>query len=369
MFCGLCHCQDLSLQAKMLDSKNILRDIYRCRVCAALTPEYDILTPLDTKSQIDFHEKLWNDAQLGILQQELFDLIGLVNFLRPHLGVPSLSRRILEIGAGRGGLLRALRDVGYSAYGCEPATKLVAIAREHYGLSADILMNIEAESMLARTDHDYDYDVVILWHTLEHFSNPLDIMHQVSHVTSPDGVIIIQVPLMRQSYIYPEHYYFCSHESLSYIAAQIRFNLIDVMYDHENLYVTAVFSRNAASVAPGFLDYESIPDPMSQILLLNERTKKVYSDIIYDLTISKEAWEKLAKERLNITTPLEQLINSGLETKDAILPQKQMLPIAELEAQISHPRKRSKKSKASSSKGRSSRGNLKVGKGNPPFNL
>lgn len=295
----------------MPDKGNVVRNIYGCRICAALTPDYDIAVPLDIKSQIKFHEKWWCAVDPDALQQELSDLIGVVGVLKPHLGAPGPDRRVLEIGAGRGGLLKALRDVGYAAHGCEPATNLVAIAREHYGLSADILANIDADAMLASVDHVYD--IAILWHIIEHLSNPLDIMRRVSQIIAPDGAMIIQVPLLRQIYTYREHYYFCSHDTLSYIASQIGFGLAEVIYDEEHLFVTAVFRRDVGPDTPAFLDCDPVPDPLSQILLLNERSKLAYGNMIRDCTIGMAAWENLAKERLTALTAMEKLIDSGVE--------------------------------------------------------
>jgi 2-polyprenyl-3-methyl-5-hydroxy-6-metoxy-1,4-benzoquinol methylase len=317
----------------MPDECGTIRMIYGCHRCAAMTPDYRVVDPLGTASQIAFHERYWQETDGDALQIELADLMGVVASLRPHLGAPASGKRVFEIGAGRGGLLRALRDAGYDAHGCEPASALVAIAREHYDLGADVLTNIDVDGVLQATEGVIGYSAVFLWHVLEHLSYPMNILDRITTIVEQDGVIIIQVPLLRSNYIYPEHYYFCSHDTFSFIAKKIGFSLEDVSYDEENLFATAVFRKNDKSTSADFLGYGIVPDALSQIVILNERSKAAYRNlvgeiaeanrqldgaltayrgIVDDRDASLAAWEKLAEDRLIAMTAMEQLINDGL---------------------------------------------------------
>lgn len=325
----------------MPDDRGIVRNIYGCSRCAAMTPDYGIAHPLDTGSQIEFHQQYWKDVDGDALQRELTDLAGVVTSLSQHLGAPVAGNRVLEIGAGRGGLLRALRDAGYDARGCEPAPDLVAIAREHYSLGPDVLKNITIEQMLEHQPRPNEYSAVFLWHVVEHLTSPIALLRGVADILLPDGIIIIQVPLLKSSYIYPEHYYFCSHETFAFIANEIDLGLIDVIYDDNNLFATAVFRKGSASTPIKFFECNITPDALSQIIMLNERSRSAYCSVLDDQKAGLIAWEKLANDRLDAMTSMEQLINTGLEaaaTQAAMIDQRDIdiavlrQKVAELEA-------------------------------------
>jgi SAM-dependent methyltransferase len=327
----------------MPDDRGIVRDVYGCSRCSSLTPDYGVADPLDTLDQITFHERYWQEVDPEGLQTDLANLAGTVASLRRHLGAPATGKRVLEIGAGRGGLLRALRDAGYNAHGCEPAVALVEIARRHYGLGEDSLANIDVDQML-QTSRNGHYSAIFLWHVIEHLTNPMDVLKKASNLLEKNGVIIIQVPLLHSAYLYPEHYFLSSHESFSFIAREIGCALADVIYDEENLFVTAVFRKRSGQSKPlGFLSYATTPDALSQIIILNERSKSAYQklteelveanrqrdtelaayrDVVNDRDGSLDAWEKLAADRQVALTAMEQLIENG---QVAIAEQAQMI--------------------------------------------
>lgn len=317
----------------MADNHKIVRQIYGCIRCAAMTPDYCTTDTLSTASQITFHERCWQTVDGTDLQDDRAALAGLVASLRPHLGDPTPGSAVFEIGAGRGALLRALRDAGYAAYGCEPAPALVAIAREHYSLGEDVLRNIDVEQMLQSADDNCSYRAAVLWHVVEHLHSPLDILTRVSKLIEPNGVIIIQVPFLKSDYIFPQHYYFCSHASFTYIAEKIGFSLAKVIYDEDNIYATAVFLNSEGPVLIDFLDYDTVPDALSQVIILNERSTAGHRTLINELTdtnrrlnselvlagdaindrdIGLAAWRALAEDRLIAMDAMERLINDGL---------------------------------------------------------
>lgn len=317
MICALCGNDNTHIQARMPDDRGIIREIYGCSRCAAMTPDYGIVHPLDTDSQIEFHQQYWKEIDGDTLQRELTDLAGVVASLGQHLGAPAAGNRVLEIGAGRGGLLRALRDAGYDAHGCEPAPGLVAIAREHYGLGPDVLTNVTVEQMLEHLPRPNNFSAVFLWHVLEHLASPISLLGGVAEIIRPGGIVIIQVPLLKSSYIYPEHYYFCSHETFAFIADEIDFGLVDVIYDDNNLFATAVFRKGSVSAPIKFFDCDVAPDTLSQIIMLNERSRSAYCSVLDDQKAGLIAWEKLANERLDAMASMEKLINTGLEAAAA----------------------------------------------------
>lgn len=95
--------------------------------------------------------------------------------------------RVLDYGCGTGAFLASMRDAGWEAVGLEPD----AVARENalrlHGLR---LSAPEALSSLP----DAHFDVVTLWHVLEHVHDLHETLSHLARVLSPQGCLFIAVP-------------------------------------------------------------------------------------------------------------------------------------------------------------------------------
>lgn len=96
--------------------------------------------------------------------------------------------RVLDIGCGRGHLLRAFQLRGWEVTGTEMSESAAAYARQHLKLPVRI-GNI-AEMDLAAGG----FDVVIMWHVLEHFERVGDALREVHRLLRPGGVFFVAVP-------------------------------------------------------------------------------------------------------------------------------------------------------------------------------
>lgn len=100
---------------------------------------------------------------------------------------PPGGGRILDIGCGRGDFLRACRRKGWSVVGVEQD-------------AAPILqMDPPADFEVIRTDRlaelpDASFDVVTLWHVLEHLAEPRATLAQVVRLLRPGGLLVVEVP-------------------------------------------------------------------------------------------------------------------------------------------------------------------------------
>ncbi len=101
--------------------------------------------------------------------------------IRPH-------SRVLEIGCGRGVLLEALSHLGHECHGTERSN--LAATRAQRIVEIKIYTDPFEQYELPE---NY-FDVVILWHVLEHLENPVLTLTHVSNLLRPRGVLIIEVP-------------------------------------------------------------------------------------------------------------------------------------------------------------------------------
>ncbi|UUT21630.1 MULTISPECIES: bifunctional 2-polyprenyl-6-hydroxyphenol methylase/3-demethylubiquinol 3-O-methyltransferase UbiG [Pseudomonas] len=251
--CNLCGSEGLEYLESFLGADNVAIKVATCGCCQSLIPEYAVDSSSEINStlqQVKFHEDWWDESNKEELDEVLSNVKNLVSDLQKYLGPNDPDNLVLELGAGRGSLLRALLDKGYSAYGCEPAPKLVALARQYYGLTEKNLFEVPGGHFL---DHIVPslpghVQAFVLWHVLEHLENPMQLLRKLYEMLSDGGCLILQLPIFCQQYIYPEHYFFPSHATFDYIAKDIGFQVEIVDYDLNNFFVTICFRKTELSI-------------------------------------------------------------------------------------------------------------------------
>lgn len=96
--------------------------------------------------------------------------------------------RVLDVGCGRGLLLRAFQRRGWEVQGTELSEAAAAYAREVLGLKVSIG---ELAGLGFPADH---FDVVTLWHVLEHLPDPRLLLAEARRILKPGGVLFLGVP-------------------------------------------------------------------------------------------------------------------------------------------------------------------------------
>jgi SAM-dependent methyltransferase len=148
-----------------------------------------------------------------------------------RLGVPR-DARILDVGCGRGHLLRKLAAVGFSRL---------------TGVDAFIPDDIRYPDRVSVVKAPLEaihgtYDVVMLHHSLEHMADPHAAMAAVRRLLGSNGVAIVRVPLAdshawrtyRADWVQldaPRHLFVPTRRSMCIIAERARLAIADVVYD------------------------------------------------------------------------------------------------------------------------------------------
>jgi SAM-dependent methyltransferase len=226
-----------------------------CTRCCAILPDYRTATALPgTDRQVEFHEAVWPTFSNDEATRLRDDLGNLVAFYRDALGPPG-EGLILDIGAGRGGLIAALRAAGYDARGCEPSPGLVARAREAYDFTAEQLIQAPAEAFLgdvAAAKKPVAH--LFLWHVIEHVAAPLSLLRQAASLLQPGHCLFLQAPCIRQDYLYPEHLLFVTEPCIQALAYNAGCEVASIGYDHALSFVSFVLKRTAEPVPTGWTD-------------------------------------------------------------------------------------------------------------------
>ncbi len=95
------------------------------------------------------------------------------------------GKEVLDIGAGTGDFLVACKNHGWNITGVEPNEKAKEIASLKIGKK--LVSNIEGLI-------DQQYDIITMWHVLEHVPNLAMYVDQLKQLLKPNGILVVAVP-------------------------------------------------------------------------------------------------------------------------------------------------------------------------------
>jgi len=142
--------------------------------------------------------------------------------------------KLLDVGCGNGAFLFFMKDLGWDVYGVEPNENSVRYAHDELGLR-----NVKKGMLLDQAYKEQQFDVVTLWHALEHMPNPREVLQEIHRILRPDGLLLIAVPNI-QSYAAkrfkdlwyaldaPRHLIHFSPDTLSYFLKTTDFRLKEI---------------------------------------------------------------------------------------------------------------------------------------------
>ena len=223
-------------------------DLLVCENCHVITTHQTSPNDLGPKGQASFHELIFgtdstvfstylNDAKL---------LRRVITNDYPVYFGSKASELIFEVGAGRGSLLKALHDEGYSAIGCEYSAKLVEAGRAAYEFPDSTLFQLNAWDLSSYLQmKSIRPTMLVFWHVIEHIENSLTLLESLIKVCADKVTLIFQTPLPVPEYVYPEHLFFPSTETYHHIAERLGLSVKLLYVIPYTRFVTCVLSNKA----------------------------------------------------------------------------------------------------------------------------
>ncbi len=189
--CPLCASPDIQTHIETRDYflSGEAFNIDRCRSCGFLftnpRPE-----DKDLGKYYESEEYLSHDTRVGGLKDLLYGTVKKVAIRQKVKLVEKYSgkkqARILDYGCGIGSLLHEFKKNDWDTTGIEPNEKAAAFARKQYDLkiSPDV----------SGIDDAQKFDVIMLWHVIEHLPLLHDTIEELKQKLSENGTMFIAFP-------------------------------------------------------------------------------------------------------------------------------------------------------------------------------
>jgi len=191
---------------------------------------------------------------------------------------------ILDIGCGTGDFLIRAKEEGWKTFGFEPNKK------------AQIISNTKKINLIEDLDsfEKHSFDVITMWHVLEHVPDLDKQIKQIKSLLKPDGLLIIAVPNFKSfdanfyksdwaAYDVPRHLWHFSSNSIKRIFKNYQMELIHIkpMY-FDSFYVSLLSEKyKTGKMNPIRAFYVGL------VSNLKGKSSKEYSSHVYFLKNSK----------------------------------------------------------------------------------
>lgn len=155
-------------------------------------------------------------------------LLARLRAIRRHVD----GGRLLDLGCAAGDFLSVAAGGGFEVVGVEPHPVTSAWARENRGL--DVRTGTLADTDLPAAS----FDVVTLFHVVEHLDSPRATLAEVARLLRAGGVVAVETPTVdglwfrllrgRWRQLIPDHYFFFSASTLGRLLEETGFEALEV---------------------------------------------------------------------------------------------------------------------------------------------
>ncbi len=165
-----------------------------------------------------------------------FNVTGKVrSFVRlcRSFGVPMAHRRVLEVGFGSGGMLLKFSPSSLIT-GLDMSTTAVERVRREFAVRGrrNVDLRVWAVGTQGLPAFDSKFDVVVLSHVLEHVPDDKRLLADVHSLMSPEGYLVVMVPLEDWSEIEHGHVRAFDRATIRRVVEDAGFAVKGVRTDH-----------------------------------------------------------------------------------------------------------------------------------------
>ena len=243
---------NILFSARDFDGRDEYYKIYQCKQCHLVqttpVPDQDQLSKI---YDLDYYGDKSSKFSYLIEKWALYAAKDRARKLLRLHGNKSRKLRILDVGCGRGVLLKAFQSLGHEVIGVERQDSPFA----------DISGVVCGDLEILDLEEEY-FDVIVLWHVLEHLDAPATTLAKIRNLLKNNGSLFISVPnfgsyqasLFSKHWFHldlPRHLLHFSEESLS-----VMLKKAGMKVTHKNTFSfdqnSYGFLQSALNIIPGF---------------------------------------------------------------------------------------------------------------------
>lgn len=200
-------------------------NIYQCTSCGLIfNIGSDLLSEQYYTVEAGYENSIKNEQKLNSRKRNVRQRLGLLN--------KYLNQRqiLLDIGCNEGLFLSEVKNKVKMVHGVEPNLAMTKYAQScGLEIKSDTLENVEFPQ-------EY-FDIITIFHVLEHLKNPLNALYKIHSWLKPNGLLVIEVPNIESpmskikgenwSMIRQEHILYFSHMTLNKLLNKANFIIIE----------------------------------------------------------------------------------------------------------------------------------------------
>lgn len=203
---------------------------------------YDYYKSEDYISHTDSKRNLFEKAYHLVRSISLKKKLKLINSFSKE------AKNLLDVGCGTGDFLQTAQNNNWNVLGIEPNEKARAIANKKTNNSV-----FEVEQLLKFESHSFD--VITLWHVLEHLPNLQEQVSILKKLLKPNGTLIIAVPNYKSfdaihyaefwaAFDVPRHLWHFNKESVSKLISKFQMKVIKMKPMWFDAFYVSMLSEN-----------------------------------------------------------------------------------------------------------------------------
>lgn len=202
--------------------------ILECLDCGLVTPEKDVSSLVDYAAG-SMHS--WVSGYGGQTPPPETDVSRRLSSVSAILA-PALNPRLLDFGCGSGEMLDVFADVSTSE-GLEPEVAMRKLGEKRgFKMFESLDQAIESNSY---------YDLVTLFHVIEHIYNPVELMAGVRRLLKAGGAVVLETPNANDALLTKynseafQNFSYWSHHPMLYTQQSLTEMLLAAGFNHVNV--------------------------------------------------------------------------------------------------------------------------------------
>ena len=146
----------------------------------------------------------------------------------------SEEKNLLDIGCGTGDFLLTCKNNGWNVVGVEPNSKAKNLADSKLNFNENTSVYSDLEKLA-----NHKFDVITLWHVLEHVPNLEDYILKLKSLLKPKGILVVAVPNYKSydaiyykqfwaAFDVPRHLWHFSKKSIQLLFSDVKMNVVKI---------------------------------------------------------------------------------------------------------------------------------------------